>query len=75
MLTHQHLDHIRDAPRRWCAWQPGQAFQPRTKELHSKVASRVDAAGRKMTSDVILVAEATRIFLDEARGFLNENGS
>ncbi len=53
----------------------GEDISTQDRELDSKVASRMDAAGRKMTSDVILVAEANRIFLDEARGFLNENGS
>ena len=45
----------------------GQPNHPRVKEFEAEVASRVHAAGRKMTSDVI---GAARLFLDVAREFL-----
>ena len=55
---------------------PGQPNHPRIKEFEAEVAARVHAAGRKMTSDVIVAAGATRLFLDGAREFLRaEKGS
>ena len=49
---------------------PGQPNHPRVKEFEAEVATRVHAAGRKMTSDVIVTAGAARLFLDGAREFL-----
>jgi len=49
---------------------PGQPNHPNVKEFEAEVAARVHAAGRKMTSDVIVAAGATRLFLDGAREFL-----
>ena len=48
----------------------GQPNHPRVKEFEAEVTSRVDAAGRKMTSDVIVAAGAPGLFLDGAREFL-----
>ena len=48
----------------------GQPNHPRVKEFEAEVAGRVHAAGRKMTSDVIVAAGAARLFLDGAREFL-----
>ena len=49
---------------------PGQPNHPRVKEFESQVAARVRAAGKKMTSDVIVTTGASRLFLDGARAFL-----
>ena len=55
---------------------PGQPNHPRVKEFEAEVAGRVHDASRKMTSDVIVAAGATRLFLDGAREFLrSEKGS
>ena len=48
----------------------GQPNHPRVKEFEAEVAGRVHAAGRKMTSDVIVAAGAPRLFLGGAREFL-----
>ncbi len=54
----------------------GQPNHPRVKEFEAEVASRVHTAGRKMTSDVLVAAGATRLFLDGVREFLRaEKGS
>jgi len=45
----------------------GQPNHPRVKEFEAEVAGRVHAAGRKMTSGVIVAAGATRLFLDGTR--------
>ena len=44
-------------------------FEP-AKEFEAEVASRIHAAGRKMTSDVIVAAGVARLFLEGAREFL-----
>ncbi len=49
---------------------PGQPDHPRVKEFEAQVAARVHAAGKKMTSDVIVATGASRLFLDGARAFL-----
>ena len=48
----------------------GQPNHPRVKEVEAEVAGRVHAAGRKMTSGVIVAAGAPRLFLGGAREFL-----
>ena len=48
----------------------GQPNHPRVKEFEVEVAARVHAAGRKMTSDVLVALGAARLFLDGARAFL-----
>lgn len=53
---------------------PGQPNHPRVKEFEAEVTSRVHAAGRKMTADVISAAGAARLFLDGARQFIQEVG-
>ena len=47
-----------------------QPNHPRVKEFEAEVAARVHAAGKKMTSDVVVAAGAARLFLDGARAFL-----
>jgi len=47
-----------------------QPNRPRAKEFEAEVASRIHAAGRKMTSDVIVAAGVARLFLEGAREFL-----
>ena len=49
---------------------PGQPDHPRVKEFEAQVAAKVHAAGKKMTSEVIVAAGAGRLFLDGARAFL-----
>ena len=53
---------------------PGQPNHPRVKEFEAEVTSRVHAAGRKMTADVISAAGAARLFLDGARQFIQQAG-
>ena len=48
----------------------GQPGHPRVKEFEAQVVSRVHAAGKQMTSDVIVAAGAARLFLDGATEFL-----
>jgi len=48
----------------------GQPNRPRVKDFEAEVASRIHAAGRKMTSDVIVAAGVARLFLDGASKFL-----
>ena len=53
----------------------GQPGHPRVKEFEAQVAARVHAAGREMTSDVIVAAGAARLFLDGAAAFLQASKS
>jgi len=48
----------------------GQPNHPTVKEFEDEVAAKVHAAGRMMTSDVIVTTGATWLFLDGAREFL-----
>ena len=45
----------------------GTAESSSVKEFEAEATSRVHAAGRKMTSDVVVAAGATRLFLDGTR--------
>ena len=49
---------------------PGQPGHPRVKEFEAQVIARVHAAGKKMTSDVMVAAGASRLILDGARAFV-----
>lgn len=53
---------------------PGQPSHPRVKEFEAEVAARVHAAGKKMTSDVMVAASAANLFLSAARAFLKTHG-
>ncbi len=75
------LEHLDDILAAFCSGPqdisqsrglPGQANHARIKEFEAEVAGRVHAAGRKMTSDVIVAAGAARLFLDGARKFLRD---
>ena len=52
----------------------GQPNHPRVKEFEAEVVGRVHAAGKKMTSDVLVAVGAARLFLDGARAFLQSEG-
>lgn len=53
----------------------GQPGHPRVKEVESQVVDRVHAAGKKMTSDLIVAAGAAWLFLDGATEFLRASKS
>jgi len=53
---------------------PGQPNHPRVKEFEAEVAASVHAAGKKMTSDAMVAASATNLFLSSARAFLKAHG-
>jgi len=53
---------------------PGQPNHPRVKEFEAEVAASVHAAGKKMTSDAMVAASATNLFLSSARAFLKAPG-
>ena len=52
----------------------GQPNHPRVKEFEAEVIGRVHAAGKKMTSDVLVAVGAAKLFLDGARAFLQSEG-
>lgn len=54
---------------------PGHPNHPRVKEFEAEVSARVHAAGKKMTSDVLVAVGAARLFLDGARAFLESEGA
>ena len=63
----------RTSPSLWdCRASP---HHPRVKEFEAEVAARVHAAGKKMTSDVLVAVGAARLFLDGARAFLESEGT
>ena len=52
----------------------GQPNHARVKEFEVEVTTRVHAAGRKMTADVLVAAGAARIFIDGLRSFVSDEG-
>jgi hypothetical protein len=48
---------------------------PRVKEFEAQVAAQVHAAGKKMTSDVMVASGVAQLFLNGARAFLRSQKS
>ena len=53
----------------------GHPNHPRVKEFEAEVIARVHAAGKKMTSDVLVSVGVVKLFLDGARAFLQSQGA